>query len=307
MSTSDSLPQREVILVTGANKGIGYEAVKLLSVHRPSSTILLGSRSTANGEAAISKMKESDSSHSFDNVQVVALDLADTASIVNAARQVQSSYQQLDVLVNNAGIASVDDNMKHRSVIDVNLYGTHSCIEQFLPLMPASSIVINVISRQAAVTTHSATPELQQRLLDPASITWPDIDRLAQLYFDTTGLNPWPPADKTFGCYGVSKALLCVYTRRLAIDHRQLRVALTTPGHCRTDMSAGTKFPGSRTAEQGGASVVWPILHPQQAFDAQGGQCKFFLDGDEHPWSVSQHPTLLKQTESAEGGERRDP
>ena len=152
---------------------------------------------------------------------------------------------------------------------------------------------------------HACSAQLQRRLLDPASLAWPDVDRLAQQYFDASEQRPWPPAEQTFGCYGVSKALLCAYTRRLALDHPRLRVALTTPGHCLTDMNATSSFPGTRMAAQGAASVTWPVLHAEQAFPA-AGECTFTLDGAPHPWSAPQYAGLQQSAQKVmEEGKRK--
>jgi NAD(P)-dependent dehydrogenase (short-subunit alcohol dehydrogenase family) len=97
-----------IILVTGANKGIGYEAVKLLAQKLPAATVLLGSRSVANGEAAIAKMRESAPAHSFDNVSVVEIDITSAASLKAAVATVRERHGKLDVLLHNSGIASVD-------------------------------------------------------------------------------------------------------------------------------------------------------------------------------------------------------
>ena len=87
------------VLITGANKGIGYEAVKLLAQKKPDAIILLGSRSTKNGEDAIAKMKSSAPSHDFSNVKVLPIDITSSSSLFSAAEHVKSTYTTLDALI----------------------------------------------------------------------------------------------------------------------------------------------------------------------------------------------------------------
>lgn len=69
------------IVVTGANKGIGYEAVKHLAQKLPNTIIYLTARSQSNGQDALAKMKKEASAHDFSNVRIVLLEILDPSSI----------------------------------------------------------------------------------------------------------------------------------------------------------------------------------------------------------------------------------
>lgn len=86
---------KQTALVTGANKGIGFETARQLA--QQGFTVWLGSRDEARGEAAA---KELDG-----DVRVVRLDVTDTESITAAAARIGEETGALDVLVNNAGVA----------------------------------------------------------------------------------------------------------------------------------------------------------------------------------------------------------
>ncbi len=84
---------KTITLITGANKGIGYEAARqLLSLGH---TVYLGARSSARGEAAAAEI----------GAQFVQLDVTDDASVEAAMQLIGAREGRLDVLVNNAGIA----------------------------------------------------------------------------------------------------------------------------------------------------------------------------------------------------------
>lgn len=91
-----------IILITRANRGIGFSILQALATRSPSHHYLLAAHSTPNGELAIQELRKSGVQAEID---VVELDVANEASIKAAERQVRKRYGRLDVLVNNAGIA----------------------------------------------------------------------------------------------------------------------------------------------------------------------------------------------------------
>lgn len=88
----------KTVLVTGANTGIGFEIARHLA--GKGARVLLGSRSFARGEEALSRIR---AEHPSAELDVVALDLSDMTSIRSAAEQVQGEAR-FDVLINNAGL-----------------------------------------------------------------------------------------------------------------------------------------------------------------------------------------------------------
>lgn len=89
---------RRVALVTGANKGIGFEVARQLA--RRGDTLLLGARNEGRGREAAENLK----AEGLD-VEFVHLDVEDAATHQRAAKFVAEKFGELDVLVNNAGIA----------------------------------------------------------------------------------------------------------------------------------------------------------------------------------------------------------
>jgi retinol dehydrogenase 12 len=87
-----------VRVITGANTGIGLETAKAFAASP--GTIVMACRNTAKGEAAAQAVR-SIAPHA--DVQVLKLDLADLSSVRDAADEILSRWDRLDVLVNNAG------------------------------------------------------------------------------------------------------------------------------------------------------------------------------------------------------------
>ena len=274
------------MLISGANKGIGYEAAKLLAHQMPHTTILLGTRSLDNGHKAVQKMKDSQqqggsgSQHSFDNVKPIELDVTSKTSLDKAAQHVKSQYGRLDVLMCNAGVAGGHGETAE-TVFATNIDGVHDMIEAFLPMIPATGHITVVASEVGTWAVDEMPPQLQQTLTSPQTATWPLIQQLESDWLKAhkgeAHEQPWPDTNKiATGAYSVSKAIVIVYLRYFASQHKQPKVTITTPGYCATDLNHNS---GYRTAAQGGESVSWPVLH---ASEAESGQ--FYSDGEVQPF-----------------------
>lgn len=127
-----------VALVTGGNKGIGFEIVRGLA--RAGATVLLGARDAEAGEAAAGKLR----GEGLD-VQFLPIDVTDAASIAVAARQIENGPGRLDILVNNAAISpehgvppSAADVNLLRATYETNVFGLVAVTQAMLPLLRAA-------------------------------------------------------------------------------------------------------------------------------------------------------------------------
>ena len=126
----------KTVLVTGANKGIGYGIAKHLGLS--GWKVIIGARNQERAEKAIGQLKAAD----IDVVGWVNIELKDLTSIERAAKEIHEKYPQLTLLVNNAGIPgdmSVDSLHTEVSVIretlDVNFIGTFALTKALTPLL----------------------------------------------------------------------------------------------------------------------------------------------------------------------------
>jgi NAD(P)-dependent dehydrogenase (short-subunit alcohol dehydrogenase family) len=127
-----------VTLITGGNKGLGFEAARQLVA--AGHQVWVGARDPQRGKRAADEL----------NARFVPLDVTDSASVQAAAHTVGD----LDVLVNNAGIAGdrtdpVETTAEHmRRVFETNVFGPVRVLHAFLPLLERSErpVVVNVSS-----------------------------------------------------------------------------------------------------------------------------------------------------------------
>ena len=98
------MSDKPVVLITGANQGLGFEIIKALLRSGKPYHILVGSRSFQRGEEAIQNAKKEfpDTKSEFTPFQV---DVSDDASIENAFKTIQGKVSKIDVLINNAGMS----------------------------------------------------------------------------------------------------------------------------------------------------------------------------------------------------------
>ncbi|HET8839823.1 MAG TPA: SDR family oxidoreductase, partial [Ktedonobacteraceae bacterium] len=102
MPTLNTPMQGKVCIVTGANSGIGKATA--LGLAQMGATVVMVCRNQVKGEEARNEIKEKSGN---DAIDLMLVDLASQASIRQLAENIQQRYQQLHVLINNAGVASL--------------------------------------------------------------------------------------------------------------------------------------------------------------------------------------------------------
>ncbi|KAK0635020.1 putative short chain dehydrogenase [Bombardia bombarda] len=139
-------PARAIVLVTGANSGIGRETVKALLQSTSTYHVLMGTRDMEKGEKALESLKK-DVPETSSTVELLQVDVASDESIAQAFEKVQAAHGRIDVLVNNAGIALDaeyvfgDISMREawNKSYDVNVTGSNVMTDTFMPLLLKSS------------------------------------------------------------------------------------------------------------------------------------------------------------------------
>ena len=92
----------QVIVITGANTGLGKETTRALACM--GATIILACRDTTKGVAVLNEIEKETNNH---NLEVLKLDLSDLKSIQDFTVEFKSKYTRLDILINNAGVMAI--------------------------------------------------------------------------------------------------------------------------------------------------------------------------------------------------------
>ncbi|GAB7350166.1 hypothetical protein MBLNU459_g0831t1 [Dothideomycetes sp. NU459] len=149
---------KNIVLITGANQGIGYQiAKKLASSEYPDYYVLLGSRDLEKGGKAATEIGGK-------NISAIQIDVTDRASIAAAKEKVDQEYGKLDVLINNAGVltdlrvdASYPLGRAMQDAFATNVSGVADTIESFAPLLKKAEIprIVMVSSRAGSLSYRS--------------------------------------------------------------------------------------------------------------------------------------------------------
>ena len=155
-------------LVTGANKGIGFEVVKQLLERN--FKVILTSRNSDKGLLAIKNLKNYEEKLLF-----VQMDVGNEDSIRKAAKEVESKNLNIDVIVNNAGVLLDSESINEVSsekiltTFKINTLGPILVIQNFLPLMNKNGRIINVSSGLGAfseMSSHAPTYSISKSALN---------------------------------------------------------------------------------------------------------------------------------------------
>jgi NAD(P)-dependent dehydrogenase (short-subunit alcohol dehydrogenase family) len=209
---------KQVALVTGGNRGIGYELVKQLALN--GFKVILASRDPEMGNDAVQKLKELNL-----DVSCLEMDVANQESIHQAAVAINEKYGRLDVLINNAGVY-LDENEKLLAMdpcilektMATNFFGVYHVIRSFIPLMEKQGFgrIINVSSEYGAMSEMSY---------------------------------------QGVGAYKLSKFALNGLTRLVAAEIKEdIKINAVDPGWVSSDMG-GPSAP--RTPKQAAESILW--------------------------------------------------
>ncbi|WP_329113623.1 SDR family NAD(P)-dependent oxidoreductase [Streptomyces sp. NBC_01465] len=227
-------------LITGANKGLGFETARRLVA--AGHTVYIGSRDAERGRRAAEEL----------GARSVQLDVTDDASVEAAARAVAADGG-LDVLINNAGIeeraagntviGAADVTAETmRGTFETNVFGTVRVLHAFLPLLQRSAapVVVNLSSGLASLTRVSTAG---------------------------TPTHAYPGV-----AYPASKAAVNMITVQYAKAFPDLRINAVEPGFTKTDLNGNT---GIQTVEQGAEIIVRMAQVTQDGptggyFDAEG-------------------------------------
>ncbi|WP_281614378.1 SDR family oxidoreductase [Flammeovirga sp. SubArs3] len=154
---------KRIALVTGANKGLGFETARQLGAK--GIKVLMASRDKSKGETAVEKLK----SEGLD-VELVQLEATNSSEIKTLKGYIESQYGKLDILVNNAGIMHQDEPLGTntsenissstlQNTFDVNFFSVVNLTQELLPLLKKSDAgrVVNLSSILGSNTVQSDT------------------------------------------------------------------------------------------------------------------------------------------------------
>ncbi|CAF1256009.1 unnamed protein product [Rotaria magnacalcarata] len=250
--------QQRIILVTGANKGIGFEVVKKLAKESSltNTTILLGSRDLKRGQDALARLD------CPKNVCVLHLDVTSLESILAAIDEIKCKLGgRLDVVINNAAIGDLEFTIDAaRKMFSTNYYGMKTLNEHLLPLIRENGRVINVASACGPIVLHEASKDLQDKY-SSSTLNLEQLDCIVEDFISAVGTNTvgelgYNP--KTlYLIYSVTKAAVICLTRieaREWFDTKNILVFSVCPGLCATDMT--NNAPDGSPAEVGADSIL---------------------------------------------------
>jgi len=240
----DMTQNASIALVTGANKGIGFDTAKQLAAR--GMTVLLAARTQEKADDAAKKIQG--------NVVPVALEVTDEKQRKQLAARIEKEFGRLDVLVNNAGVAlehglrpSQSTQEILHAIYETNFFAAIALTQQLLPLIRKSTAgrIVNVTSRLGSVSLNAAAP--------------------AKGWFDELG-------------YNSSKAALNMFTILLAkeLEGTAIKINSAHPGWVKTDMG-GANAP--LELEDGAKTSVWLATLP-----ADGPTGGFFHMQEPLPW-----------------------
>ena len=197
-----------IVLITGANSGVGLATVKALTAASTTYHVIIAARSLSKAQSAQSEV-EAEVTQSASRLSTVQLDVTDSSSVTRARHFVEKEFGHLDALINNAAVASSDPDVytNYKAVVDTNIIGPAVVADAFSPLLLKSSNPYSIFVSSGAGSFGRA------------------IERLK-------GTRVAAPEPKNGGSYQVSKAALNMIALRQHAEFAEqgLKVFAICPG-----------------------------------------------------------------------------
>ena len=256
--------RQKVVIVTGANKGIGYALVEKLVQQYPNYKVILTARNPTLGEEARQNLTQKYPT-AKNNLFVQKLDIKNSKDQDEFFQAIRNTYGKIDILVNNAGVSAMSPGASetYEDLFGTNYHATVDLTEKLLPLLADDARVIMISSLLGQLSYQTSVYEkfLSQSLtIDQINSKLKEIKQAS-----LTG----KPEDfaKANGLYSLSKAFLNAYVRwvlALRLKPNQSVVTLH-PGLCETDCNGWCKseeirkFGTPKTAEEGTKTALHVI------------------------------------------------
>ena len=269
---------QKIALVTGGNKGIGFQVAKALGNPANNIKTIIGCRNIELGNAAAESLRTAGCDVIFKQ-----LDISDASSIDKLTSSIVEEFGRLDILVNNAAIAFKGSDptpfeQQAAPTIGVNFFSTLHVTNAMLPLLRKSPSprIVNVASMAGHLRILPS--EEKKALISSPALKLRDLELLMHEFVTdveggTHAQKGWPNT-----CYGMSKLGLIALTKVLARDEPEIMINACCPGYCDTDMTGGK---GPRSAEHGARTPVMLALMPLDGVKPTG---LFFSDEKEDAW-----------------------
>uniref|UniRef100_A0A7N0SW36 Uncharacterized protein n=1 Tax=Kalanchoe fedtschenkoi TaxID=63787 RepID=A0A7N0SW36_KALFE len=259
------LASKRYAVVTGGNKGIGFEICKQLALK--GMVVILAARDERRGTDAAEKLRAS----GLPPRQIVfhQLDVVDSSSIANLANFVKAQFGKLDILPKreikwNEFVSETYELAEQ--CIQTNYCGTKKMIEQLLPLLRLSDSarVVNVTSSLGKLKFIPGEQNKAVLCDTEGCLTEESLDELVNEFLNdfkagSVERKGWPTEHSA---YKVSKAATNAYTRLLARKLPEVCINSVCPGFVKTDITCNT---GVFTAEEGAAHAVRLALAPHRS------------------------------------------
>ncbi|XP_053617323.1 carbonyl reductase [NADPH] 1-like [Plodia interpunctella] len=255
--------ETKVAIVTGSNKGIGFEIVKGLC-QKFNGAVYLTSRNEERGRKAVKKLEELDLRPLFH-----ILDVTNEESIQEFATYISTHHSGIDVFVNNAGILDFDKAVSSyedaKKLIDTNFMSLLTVSKILYPLLKNDARVINISSDWGLLSNIRKQTWLDTLVKDDLS-----VEEILQFVNDflqavKNGKSSMVSFAGHFGDYKVSKvamsALTFVQQRQFNEQGKDISINCVHPGFVKTDMTKGM---GDFSPERGARAPLYLALEAPQ-------------------------------------------
>lgn len=237
------MPSSKLIIVTGANRGIGKAICTSLLSHPSLSSVTLYATSRKGEDLGLGGSSDHE-------IRYPTLDITSQNSISALVDEIKALNKPVDILINNAGV-NLDDQFSAsnaKRTLDTNYRGTLSVCRSFLPLMtPKTGRVVNLSSVGSSLDPFGKETATRYRTVSSLS----DLESFMREYEaavekgDETNIGF--PSQQS---YSVSKAAVNAFTAILARENPTIAINCCCPGWVNTDMGHQVGNP-PKTPEQG--------------------------------------------------------